>query len=79
VCSRTRRSQVPKVGVDRGAGGRWPLALVVGHCPQRLPCPPLRVADRGVAFTERGQHRDRQTFEPAFPVGTFLAQYRLGN
>jgi hypothetical protein len=36
-------------------------------------------ADRSVAFTERGQHRDRQTFEPAFPVGTFLAQYRLGN
>jgi hypothetical protein len=36
------------------------------------------VADRSVAFTERGQQGDRKTFEPAFPVGAFLAQYRLG-
>jgi hypothetical protein len=43
------------------------------------PGAPLRVADRSVAFTERGQHGDRKTIEPAFPVGTFLAQHRLGS
>jgi hypothetical protein len=31
-----------------------------------------------VAFTNRGKHGDRQSFESAFPVGTFFAQYRLG-
>jgi hypothetical protein len=36
----------------------------------------LRVPNLGVAFTERGQHSDRHTSEPAFPVGTLLAQYR---
>jgi len=30
-----------------------------------------------MAFTKRGQHRDRQTFEPAFPIGAFFMQYRL--
>ena len=48
------------------------------HCLQRIPGAPLRVADRSVAFIERGQHGDRKNFEPAFPVGTFLTQYRLG-
>jgi hypothetical protein len=43
-----------------------------------LPSPPLSVPDESIAFTERGQHRDRQTFEPAFPVGPFLAQDRPG-
>jgi hypothetical protein len=49
-----------------------------GHCLQRSPGAPLRVADRSIAFTECGQQGDRKTFEPAFPIGTFLAQYRLG-
>jgi len=49
-----------------------------GHRLQRLPGTPFRVADRPVAFTERGQHIDRQTLEPSFPVGPFFAQYRLG-
>jgi hypothetical protein len=31
----------------------------------RLPGTPFRVADRPVAFTERGQHIDRQTLEPS--------------
>jgi hypothetical protein len=38
----------------------------------------IRAADRGVAFTECGQHGDCQPLEPAFPVGPFFAQYRLG-
>ena len=52
--------------------------LILGHRPQRLPSAPLSVPDQSIAFTERGQHRDRQSFEPAFPVGSFFAQYRLG-
>ena len=52
--------------------------LIVSHRPQRLPSPPLSVPDQSIAFTERGQHGDRQTLEPAFPVGPFFAQYRLG-
>jgi hypothetical protein len=43
-----------------------------------LPSALLSVPDESIAFTERGQHRDRQTLEPAFPVGAFLAQDRLG-
>ena len=53
-------------------------ALVVGHRPQSLPSAPLRVPDESIAFAERGQHRDRQTFEPAFPLGAFFAQDRPG-
>jgi hypothetical protein len=52
--------------------------LVVSHRPQRLPGPLLSVPDEGIAFTECGQYRDRQSFEPAFAVGPFFAQYRLG-
>ena len=52
--------------------------LAVGHGPQSLPGPPLSIPDQSIAFTECGQHRDRQSFEPAFPVGPFFAQYRLG-
>jgi hypothetical protein len=52
--------------------------FLLGHRPQRLPSAPLSVPDESIAFTKRGQHGDRQTFEPAFPVGTFFAQYRLG-
>jgi hypothetical protein len=48
------------------------------HRPQSLPSPPLSVPDQSIAFTQRGQHRDRQSLEPAFPVGPFLTQYRLG-
>jgi hypothetical protein len=52
--------------------------LIVGHRPQCLPSAPLRVPDESIAFGKRGQHRDSQSFEPAFPVGPFFAQYRLG-
>jgi hypothetical protein len=40
---------------------------------QRLPGAPIRAADRGVAFTECGQHGDRQPLEAAFPVGPLFA------
>jgi hypothetical protein len=53
-------------------------ALLCSHCLERIPGAPLRAADRSVAFTEHGQHGDRQSFEPAFPVGPFSAQYRVG-
>jgi hypothetical protein len=43
--------------------------LVVGQRPRRLPSALLSVPDESIAFTKRGQHRDRQSFEPAFPVG----------
>ena len=52
--------------------------LIVSHRPQRLPSPPLSIPDQSIAFTECGQHRDRQSFEPTFPVGPFFTQYRLG-
>jgi hypothetical protein len=53
-------------------------ALIVSHRPQRLPGPPLSIPDQSIAFTKGGQHRDRQSFEPPFPVGPFFTQYRLG-
>jgi hypothetical protein len=53
-------------------------SLILGHCPQRLPGAPFSVPDESIAFTERGQHSDRQAFEPAFPVGTFPTQDRPG-
>ncbi|MGH3101211.1 MAG: hypothetical protein ACRDPU_09480 [Thermoleophilia bacterium] len=43
-----------------------------------MPSALLSVPDESIPFTKGGQHRDRQSFEPAFPVGTFFAQYRLG-
>jgi len=43
-----------------------------------LPGPLFSVPDQSIAFTECGQHRDRQSFEPTFPVGPFFTQYRLG-
>jgi hypothetical protein len=52
--------------------------LVVSHRPQRLPGPPLSIPDQSIAFTECGQHRDRQSFESAFPVGPFFTPRRLG-
>ena len=52
--------------------------LVVSHRPQRLPSAPLSIPDQSIAFNECGQHRDRQSFEPPFPVGPFFTQYRLG-
>jgi hypothetical protein len=42
--------------VDRFAQQK---ALVVGHCPQNLPSARLCVSDKRIAFTERGQRRDR--------------------
>jgi hypothetical protein len=54
--------------------------LVVGHRPQRLPSALLSVPDESIAFTKRGQHRDRQslsgppqTVRARFP-GTRLKQ-----
>jgi hypothetical protein len=35
--------------------------LIVSHRPQRLPSLPLSVPNQSIAFTKRGQHRDRQT------------------
>ena len=52
--------------------------LIVSHRPQSLPSPPLSVPDQSIAFTQRGQHRDRQPLQPAFPVGPFFTQNRLG-
>jgi hypothetical protein len=43
--------------------------LLDGHRLQRLPGAAFSVADRGVAFTECGQHLDRQTVETAILVG----------
>jgi hypothetical protein len=43
-----------------------------------LPGPPLSIPDQSIAFTERGQHDDRQSFEPPFPVGPFFTSCRLG-
>jgi hypothetical protein len=43
-----------------------------------LPSAPLSVPDESIAFTQRGQQLDRQRLEPAFPVGPFFAQGRLG-
>jgi hypothetical protein len=45
---------------------------------QRLPGAPFCVADCSVAFTECGQHGDRQTLESVFAVGPLSAQYRPG-
>jgi hypothetical protein len=42
-----------------------------------LPSTLLSAPNESIAFTQRGQHRNRQTFEPAFPVGPFFIQYRL--
>jgi hypothetical protein len=51
--------------------------LILGHRPQCLPGTPLSIPDQSIAFTECGQHRDRQSFEPTFPVGPLFTQYRL--
>jgi hypothetical protein len=45
---------------------------------QSLPSPLLSVPDESIAFSKRGQRGDRQSFEPAFPVGPFFPQYLLG-
>jgi hypothetical protein len=52
--------------------------LIVSHCPQRLPSAPLSIPDQSIAFAKRGQHSNRQSFEPTYPVGPFFTQYRLG-
>jgi hypothetical protein len=52
--------------------------FLVSHRPQRLPSAPLSLPDESIAFSKRGQHRDRQSFEPTFPVGPFFTHYRLG-
>jgi hypothetical protein len=43
-----------------------------------LPSAPLSVPNQSIAFSKSGQHRGRQSFEPAFSVGPLFAQYRLG-
>jgi hypothetical protein len=49
------------------------MVIVCSASPARLS------ASRTAASrSPSGQQGDRQTFEPAFPVGTFLAQHRLG-
>jgi hypothetical protein len=52
--------------------------LIDGHHSQRLSGTQLRVLDRLIAFTERDQHLNRQILKPTFPVGPYLAQYRMG-
>jgi len=52
--------------------------LIVSHCPHRLRSAPLSVPNQSIAFTQRRQHHHRQSFEPAFPIGPFFTQYRLG-
>jgi hypothetical protein len=53
--------------------------LLVGNRPQRLPSAPLCVADASIAFTEPGQHRDRQSFDPGFPVRPVLCAVPPGH
>jgi hypothetical protein len=43
-----------------------------------LPSAPLSVPDESITLSKRGQHGERQAFEPAFSVGPFFAQCRLG-
>jgi hypothetical protein len=64
--------EAPAAPVDRLTGRQ----ALLGHRPQSLPGAPLGVPDESIAFTERGQHSDRQTLKPAFPVGPFFAQDR---
>jgi hypothetical protein len=51
--------------------------LIVSHSPQSLPSPPLSGPDQSIALTKRGQHRNSQSCEPAFPLRPFLTQNRL--
>src|SRR4029453_14176773 len=55
--------------VDRFPHRHTPSAR---HQPKTLPPPPLSIPDQSIAFTECGQHRDRQSTEPTFPVGPFF-------
>jgi hypothetical protein len=50
------RSDAAATPVDRFPYGQ---TLIFGHCPQRLPNPPLSVPDQSIAFTERRHRRDR--------------------
>jgi uncharacterized protein (DUF2141 family) len=60
-------------------GQRVQLQISPGHAgDQGLPIAPLGLPEESIAFSKHGQHRDRQSFEPAFPVGAFFVQYRLG-
>jgi hypothetical protein len=40
---------------------------------KRFFCPSLGIADRGAAFSEGGQHLDRQALKSLFPVGVFFS------
>jgi hypothetical protein len=52
--------------------------LVDGHRQQRAASALLRVPDGPIAFAECSQHVNHPRLQPAFPVGAFFAQYRLG-
>ena len=71
---------LPHIDAAAAPADRFPhrQTLILSHRPQRLPSPPLSIPNQSITFTECGQHRDRQSFEPAFPVGPFFTQYRLG-
>jgi hypothetical protein len=73
VTARTVRPPTPHQRPPFAATG-----LLDGHRLQRLPGAAFSVADRGVAFTECGQHLDRQTVETAILVGPPFTQYCLG-
>jgi hypothetical protein len=83
VCgsSATRRSRVTSHTVtllphqSAASGSTGPLSSVIVRSASPAP---LTVSDCSVALTERGQHLDRQTREPAVPVDTFSAPRRLG-
>jgi hypothetical protein len=80
LAGRGRAGQPPRPRRTGAAQSQGKLrqALIVGHRPQRFPSPLFSIPDESIAFTECGQHSNRQSFEAAFPVGPFFTQYRLG-
>jgi hypothetical protein len=73
VTSRTVRPPLPHHSTASRTDKPSSPVIVRSACPA-----PLSIPEQSIAFTECGQHRDRQSFEPPFPVGPLFAQYRLG-
>jgi hypothetical protein len=73
VTSRTVSAPPPHHSTASGRDRLSSVVIVSSACPARLS------ASRTAASrSPSAQHGDRQTFEPALPVGTFFAQYSLG-
>lgn len=70
VTSRTVRRPLPHQSTASSNDRPCSMVMVWGATPGA----PFRVADRGVAFTQRGQHGDCQTLQPAVPDGPLFAQ-----